>query len=80
MTVEGSCNNTGLELDKRTYLPGIVFKSSCPSCKREAEKDMEHSYLSYPIVGKPCTVYWCCHGCEKEWQTQVRLSLAVDAA
>lgn len=67
MVIEGECK--GAELDKRTYLPGIVIKSKCPECGAPYEMDLSDRYLSYPKVGKPyeLTAY-CGEGeCNYEW-------------
>ena len=68
MVVTGECNE-GAELEKRTYLPGIVIKSKCPQCGEPYRKDMSDNYLSYPKVGEPYELHGYCRNesCGHEW-------------
>ncbi len=73
VTIEGTCE--GAELDKRTYLPGIIIRSVCPKCGEPWERD-----LSYPEVGKPVDANGFCGKCEHEWPVMVVLRLTVEPA
>ena len=64
-TIEGTCE--GAELDKRTYLPGLVIKSVCPKCDAPYVRDFGDNYLSYPVVGKPIVLTGYCGECGHEW-------------
>ena len=72
----------GVELGKRTYLPGVMLKSTCPKCGTPWTKDLGSDYLSYPVVGKPHNAYGYCHNeaCEHEWPVMVIVRLTIEAA
>jgi len=71
-----------LELPKRTYVPGVVLKDTCPKCKTPWEMDLADQYLSHPIVGKPHNVGGYCHNedCGHEWPVMVIVRLTIEAA
>lgn len=76
LTIEGTCQ--GGELDKRTYLPGVVIKSKCPECDAPYVKDLENNYLSYPKVGQPYKLTGYCGQCDHEWPLgEVVLNLTI---
>jgi uncharacterized protein (UPF0212 family) len=64
MEITGTCQ--GAQLDKRTYLPGIVITSKCPKCGANYEMDFRDRYLSYPVVGKTIELTAFCGDCEHE--------------
>jgi len=66
VSVDGCCMS-GVRLDKRTYLPGVVVRSSCPKCSAPYVLDLGDHYLSYPEVGDPYALTACCDACEHEW-------------
>jgi hypothetical protein len=76
--VTGTCE--GVELDKRTYLPGVTVKSTCPRCGVPWSRDMGSHYLSYPKVGEPVNVYGYCGSCEHEWPVMVVVRLVLEPA
>lgn len=76
--IVGTCK--GVELDKRTYLPGVVIKSTCPNCGEPWEGDMGDHYLSYPKVDEPAKVYACCQKCEHEWSVMVIVRMTLEPA
>lgn len=51
---------SGVPLDKRTYLPGVVLRSKCPKCGDVAERDLGEDYLSYPTTGDAEDVTFYC--------------------
>lgn len=65
------------QLDKRTYLPGVVIESPCPECGKVSTRDMKHDYLSYPVTGEDSKVYMYCEDGHKEvnWEVKVVLRL-----
>lgn len=65
LVIEGDCK--GAELDKSTYLPGIVIKSKCPNCGAPYTQDMSDNYLSHPKVGEPYELHGYCNSCDHEW-------------
>lgn len=72
------------ELDKRTYLPGVVLTANCPVCDRECETDLGQIYLSYPRTNVPDEVYMACgdeHGVDHphvEWGVEVIVRMSVE--
>lgn len=78
MIVKGSCK--GVELDKRTYLPGITIKSTCPKCGEPWQRNMKHDYLSYPVVDAPVNAYGYCGKCEHEWPVMVVVRMTLEPA
>jgi hypothetical protein len=76
MVAEGVC--TGVRLDKRTNLPGIVLRGVCPACGEPCEIDMAEDDLRYPVVGERKEMKAYCE-CGAEWTfgVIVRLSLEV---
>lgn len=80
--IVGSCGGAGaeVELDKRTYLPGIEIYATCPKCGEEDVRDMAHSYLSYPKVGQTIDARGVCGNCDHEWPVLVVLRLTLEPA
>lgn len=76
VSVVGECR--GADLDKRTYLPGLVLRAKCPKCGDWMERDMADDYLSYPVVGERSAYTMCCD-CDHEinFGVIVRLTLEV---
>lgn len=66
LVIEGSCN--GIQLDKRFYLPGIVLKSTCPTCNLPWVWDGDEQYVSYPVSGEPKVIHASCEQCDEEWE------------
>jgi hypothetical protein len=56
---------SGLVLDKRQYLNGVVFYATCPDCGRTNEVDLGENYLSYPVVGEEERGYFLCSYCDE---------------
>lgn len=71
-----------VELDKRFYMPGYVLLSTCPKCNKKHEQDLAQNYLSYPVVGSPSLVYFCCDDddCNHEWQVEVVVRVSLELA
>lgn len=72
--------NDKVELSKRCYVPGYVLHSQCPKCGESATRDLGSNYLSYPTVGKPYDVGFCCRveECQEEWDVCVIVTLSVE--
>lgn len=64
-------------LAKRFYVPFTVT-SECPQCGSECEVDLEHQYLSYPVIGRASRVYFVCE-CEHEWQENIVVDVTLAA-
>lgn len=56
----------GTELSKRQHLDGVVLTKDC-KCGEVIEVDLEHQYLSYPVIGYESSVYLCCDECGEEY-------------
>jgi hypothetical protein len=65
------------ELDKRTYLPGIEIHDRCKKCKTIKIWNGNESYVSYPVLGEPTTVYMYCNECNNEWQIKIILTFNI---
>lgn len=48
------------ELDKRTYLPGVVIEGRCPVCGSPYAWDGSQRYLSFPVPGEPKKITGYC--------------------
>ena len=55
----------GTELSKRQHLDGVVLTKEC-KCGEIIEVDLEHQYLSYPVIGCESSVYLYCDECGEE--------------
>lgn len=56
----------GTELSKRQHLDGVVLTKEC-KCGEVIEVDLEHQYLSYPVIGYESSVYLYCDECGEEY-------------
>lgn len=56
----------GTELSKRQHLDGVVLTKDC-KCGEVIEVDLEHQYLSYPVIGYESSVYLYCDECGEEY-------------
>lgn len=56
----------GTELCKRQNLDGVVLTKEC-KCGETIEVDLEHQYLSYPVIGHESSVYLYCDECGEEY-------------
>lgn len=76
--------NAGVDLEKRTYLPGVVLRSKCPKCGEMCENDYAQDYFSYPRTGEEIDVtFYCDHGAghegHSEWVgARVTIRIVVD--
>jgi len=69
---------TGIELDKRTYLNPVVYRTECPECGEEVIKDFEQQYLSYPITGVYEPINHYCDNCDNEFSSgEIKVDLVV---
>lgn len=69
----------GVELDKRTYLPGVVMTATCPKCGGKAERDFEDFEMSYPTTNKQYEISGCCEDCwEDVYLGKITLQLVVE--
>lgn len=62
---------------KRFYLP-LVIETNCPHCNEVNRSDFEDNYLSYPTTNKKEPIYVCCVSCDKEYEFDVSLSIALE--
>ncbi len=69
----------GLELDKRTYLNGAVFETTC-KCGEKLRCDFGDEYLSHPIVGEKEDFTIWCDECEDDIEigtTKIQMTLTI---
>lgn len=85
--VTGSITPGDMELEKRTYLPGIVISGACGTCGNPVKWEGSHDYLSYPIMGSAAEGYfYCTYGdgtddfCGANTEFKIRLDLVVTVA
>lgn len=76
--IVGKCKT--VQLDKRSYFPGVKLKTACPKCKAKQERDFGDDYLSYPEVGKRTKVGFDCQECNVEWTVDVIVDLSLRLA
>lgn len=55
----------GTELSKRQHIDGVLLTKDC-KCGEVIEVDLEHQYLSYPVIGYESSVYLYCDECGEE--------------
>lgn len=67
-----------IEMDKRCYLPGVIIKASCPTCKKTITEDLGENYLSYPTTNKEESVYLYCSDCDTEIKKKIILRISVE--
>ena len=79
MKIERHATARPVQLDKRTYLPFTVT-ADCPKCGVASVRDLMQRYLSYPVLGSPCSVYHECEACGQEWSSMVVVNLTLEAA
>jgi hypothetical protein len=78
-TVTVETDNESYEIGvKRFYVPGVVLKSKCPQCGKEAEKDLGDDYLSYPATNTP--IYVSMYDGEHEWTVRIIVRVTVEPA
>lgn len=65
---------------KRLLLPGVVVRSTCPSCGVPWESDLGERPLTGVRLGTPTNAYGCCSKCEHEWPVLVTVTVSVTAA
>ena len=58
--------DSGMPLDKRFYLTGVVVEDSCPTCGEMMSLDLGDDYISYPETGKPIDHQIWCGECDKK--------------
>lgn len=74
-------------LDKRFYAPYTVH-SHCPHCGSRETTNLEDHYLSYPVIGEPCKVYFYCDAktaddggeCGWDWSVLVKVGVTITLA
>jgi hypothetical protein len=80
MKIRKRKDDVAFELDiKRFYAP-FTISDECPKCSAKAERNLEKDYLSYPVVGNPEEVSFCCDACSHEWSRSVVLGLTLKEA
>lgn len=75
--VQGNVDLSGI---KRCYIQDAEISSKCPKCGKEDPRQFADDYLSYPEIGKPSSVYFCCHhddGVEVNWEIPMVLKSCV---
>ena len=78
MIIEGTCRS--VELGKRTRLPGITLRGTCPKCGAAYARDMGDHHISYPKVGEPIEITAYCGECYHEWRLgTIVLRLTIEA-
>jgi hypothetical protein len=57
---------------KRCYAD-IVIEINCPYCDTKMQRDLNDQYISYPKIGKEDSLYFCCDGCDKEYELPINI-------
>lgn len=67
----------GTELDKRTYIDGVVVEKVC-NCGEVLTFDLGRDYLNYPIVGQPYSLSFYCEKCEEDFDDAVEVTISIN--
>lgn len=67
----------GTELDKRTYIDGVVIEKTC-DCGEVLKCDLESDYLNYPVIGQPYSLSFYCDNCEKDFYDAVDVTIQLN--
>lgn len=70
---------------KRCHVPGFVVVDKCPKCGREARRDLNDDYISYPDLNKPTGLGMYCPepedgGCGNDWKVPVIVEMTLRLA
>jgi hypothetical protein len=62
---------------KRFYLPGVKAMDECAKCNRTIEIGYSDHYLSDPVAGDRCKIYFWCEDCDYEWEQEAVLKISL---
>lgn len=83
MRIQRLKGGASFEIEVKRFRVPFRIWDDCPTCGAETESGETAHYFSYPWVGEPEPVRFCCEDCEDapvEWERKVLLSLDITAA
>jgi hypothetical protein len=69
----------GLEIEVKRFVVPFVITDVCPDCGVSVESGETQNYFSYPQLGVPEQVSFCCD-CGAEWTDDVVIELRIRPA